>query len=211
MNWKRTIVRNMTALMFSGVLLSPFVSNANEFGSHGSQTIASEGNHQTMNSNNNDSLESAMAHMYAAERSFVRTESHGNQRDRISARQRLLDSEHSVISHLATQAHLPYSTVERMHSSGASFYQIGFDLRIAGWPRDFVDNETHMMIFDQVHNDLDMTNIGMNGAHMTGYSNHSGNSHGYSTIQTNGSYNHQDLSSRGSNYGSHGGSMNAMH
>jgi len=109
------------------------------------------------------------------------------------------------------QADLPYSTVERMHSSGASFYQIGFDLRIAGWPRDFVDNNIHMVIFDQVHNDLDMTHVGMNGDHMTGYSDHSGNNHGYSTIRTNGSYNHQMRSSRASNYSSHGGSMNGMH
>ena len=141
MNWKRTILRNMTALMLSGVLLSPFVLSANELGSHGGQTIGNVGGHQTMNSNGNDTFGSGMA----------------------------------------------------------------------GRSGDFVDHESHMGNIDQVHNDLDMTNIVMDGDHMTGSSAHSGESHGYGTIETNDSYNHQRRSSRVGNYRSHGGMMNGMH
>ncbi len=55
MDFKRTILRNITALMFGGILLSPFVSNANDAIDHGSHTIGNvDGQNHMVDQDHND-------------------------------------------------------------------------------------------------------------------------------------------------------------
>ena len=48
MDWKRKILRNMTVLMFGGILLSPFVSDASDATGHGNHTIGNPGDRNHM-------------------------------------------------------------------------------------------------------------------------------------------------------------------
>lgn len=55
MDFKRMILRNITALMFGGILLSPFVSNANDAIGHGSHTIENvDGQNHMVDQNHTD-------------------------------------------------------------------------------------------------------------------------------------------------------------
>jgi hypothetical protein len=59
MDWKNTMLRKMTVVMLGGVLLSPFVSNANDVAGHGSQAIgnAGAGNHMVTSDRFNNDLD----------------------------------------------------------------------------------------------------------------------------------------------------------
>jgi hypothetical protein len=59
MDWKNTMLRKMTVVMLGGVLLSPFVSNANDVGGHGSQAIGNggAGNHMVISDQFNNDLD----------------------------------------------------------------------------------------------------------------------------------------------------------
>jgi hypothetical protein len=59
MDWKNTILRKMTVVIFGGVLLSPFVTNANDVAGHGSQAIGNggAGNHMVISDQFNDDLD----------------------------------------------------------------------------------------------------------------------------------------------------------
>lgn len=59
MVWKDTMLRKMTVVMLAGVLLSPFVSNANDVAGHGSQPLGNTGagNHMVVSGQFNNDLD----------------------------------------------------------------------------------------------------------------------------------------------------------
>ena len=178
MELRKTLLQKMALLMVGGLFLVPLSSGANDAAGHDNQTTGHVADPQSMGPNMDNTLRLAVSDVSAAERSYMGAQSQNHRAGLISARQELLDSERLLTSLIARQARLPYSTVENMHSSGVSFSQIGFDLQIPRWSEYFVAGQEHTVVVRQVNNNLDMSNIGMNGDHMLGDSSHSSSVHG---------------------------------
>ncbi len=152
MDWKNTMLRKMTVVMLGGVLLSPFVSNANDVAGHGGQAIrdAGSGNHMAVSDQFNNDLD--MTNI-------------------------VMDGDHM--------------SGNSLHTNNGNGYMA----------------ETTGTV-------ITMGNSGSRNSRANGgqtWDDHHENGHGYSTNPTGGSYSRSGRSNGTANYHSSGGGMGGMH